>query len=125
MTNRKAIWLVALLMIVGGAFWFHEVQGKQTGESFTVMTFNVGTFNSEIPDMERIRQLIAETGTPEVLLLQEVPEGLQTRNLAERLHHIHQVFHPYPSGQDGLAIISRERSGSFGDVYAFMHFFGE
>jgi exonuclease III len=107
MTNRKAIWLVALLMIVGGAFWFHEVQGKQIGESFTAMTFNVGTFNSKAPDMLRVRELISRTGIPDVLLLQEVPGKKQAGFLAENLKFQSCVFENYPSGKDGLAIISK------------------
>jgi len=106
-TNRKAIWLVALLVIVGGVFWFHEVLGKQTGESFTAMTFNVGTFNAETPDMIRIRELISRTGIPDVLLLQEVPGKKQASFLADNLKFQSCVFEYYPSGKDGLAALSK------------------
>jgi endonuclease/exonuclease/phosphatase family metal-dependent hydrolase len=108
MTKRKAICLVAVLMIIGGVFLFHEAQGKHTGKSFTVMTYNVGTHYFQKPNMERVLQLLAETDTPDVLLLQEVPGKAEARNLVDKLSAIDLIFHRYhPSGRGGLAIISR------------------
>ena len=80
----------------------NEIQGRQPGNPLTVMTFNVGTFDSLRPDMERVRQLIAETGAPDVLLFQEVPGEEEARNLVGELPDKNLIFHPYPSGRDGF-----------------------
>lgn len=109
MSNVKVGLLVVLFSLICGFFLLHEIQGRQPGPDkvFAVMTFNVGTFNAETPDMIRIREQISRTGTPDVLLLQEIPGKKQAGFLADNLKFQSCVFEYYPSGKDGLAVISR------------------
>jgi endonuclease/exonuclease/phosphatase family metal-dependent hydrolase len=100
-----ALSIIALIAI--GLFLIHEVRGNPPDRPLTIMTLNVGTFNSKVPDMNRVAELIGRTGSLDILLLQEVSDALQARKLADDLRLMHCIFTPYASGRDGLAVISR------------------
>jgi len=85
--KRASIGFTLAFIFVCGFILIREIQGRQldSDKALAVMTFNVGTFNAEPPDMIRVGELISRTGTPEVLLLQEVPEKKQASFLADNL----------------------------------------
>jgi len=107
--KKASIGFTLAFIFVCGFILIREIQGRQldSDKALAVMTFNVGTFNSQRPDMGLVRRLIAEMGTPEVLLLQEVPGKKQAVFLADNLKFQSCVFEYYPSGKDGLAVISK------------------
>jgi endonuclease/exonuclease/phosphatase family metal-dependent hydrolase len=107
MGGLKIIALVVLAIIVIGMFLFHEVRDTPPDRALTVMTHNVGTFNSKAPDMKRVAELISRTGPVDILLLQEVPSVSQAWSFADDMKLKHCIFAPYSTGADGLAIISR------------------
>ena len=107
MDNLKIRAFVVLLVIVIGLFLFRGIQGKPPNNPLTIMTHNLSTFNSKLPDMKWVAELIERTGPLDILLLQEVPGILQARKLADDLRLMHCIFVPYASGTDGLAIISQ------------------
>jgi endonuclease/exonuclease/phosphatase (EEP) superfamily protein YafD len=107
MGRLNIIALFVLSFIVIGIVLFHEVHGIAPDRPMTIMTYNVGTFNSKVPDMKQVAELIGRTGSLDILLLQEVPSVLHARELANDLTLPHCIFAPYPSKNDGLAVISR------------------
>lgn len=108
MGNFKTKAIIALSVIAIGLFLFTEIRLKLPNNPLIIMTHNVGTFNSKVPEMKQVAELISQTGSLDILLLQEVPGILQTWNLADNLTLKHFIFIPYsPSKTDGIAVLSR------------------
>ena len=102
-----SIGFIAALIITCGFILLREGRGQVPKSTLTVMTFNVGTFNSSPPDMVAVEKLLLKSGVPDILLLQEVPGKDKARKLADNLQLEHLVFELYPSGRDGLAVLSK------------------
>jgi endonuclease/exonuclease/phosphatase (EEP) superfamily protein YafD len=74
----------------------------------TVVTYNMGTFNGDLPDIEKVVNVLSSDAAPDVLLLQEVPSVQVAREIGDRIGLEHSLFSPYKvKGKYGLAILSR------------------
>ena len=76
MRKLKIRALVALSVIAIGLLLFQEIRGKPPNNPLNIMTQNVGTSNSTVPNMKRVAQLIGRIGPLDILLLQEVSERI-------------------------------------------------
>jgi endonuclease/exonuclease/phosphatase family metal-dependent hydrolase len=99
--------LVALLVTAIGLFLFYGMRDTPPDMPLAVITQNVGTFNSKVPNMTEVAELIDRTGSLDILLLQEVPGVSQASKLADNLKLLHCIFVPYAFRTEGLAVISR------------------
>lgn len=75
--------------------------------SFSVMTFNAGDFD-RCPQAAQIAQVVKTAGVPDIILFQELQEGLQTSELLARLKYPYHAAIPYRYIKgDSIAIFSR------------------
>jgi len=127
--KRKALFLgLAFLAMLCGFMMFHEVQGQvgrqktevggqgaEVGKGLkgiecrlTVMTYNVGTLHGTKLAFGEIVKVIEERGTPDLLLLQEIPNEEMVEGIARSLglgYHVYAGYRAQGKGY-GLAIIS-------------------
>ncbi|MDM8542156.1 endonuclease/exonuclease/phosphatase family protein [Desulfococcaceae bacterium HSG9] len=79
-----------------------------TTDLLTVITYNIGTIDGRLLKPEKIVATIGKNVTPDLLLLQEVPNVKFAIELAESLKMPFYLFSTYSdAGMNGLAILSR------------------
>ena len=97
---------IFVLADVFAAFRKDEVNSTTT-DLLTVITYNIGSFDGRRIEPEKIVSTVRKSVTPDLLLLQEVPDLKFAIELAERFRLPFYLFGPYGAGKRGLAIISR------------------
>jgi len=110
MCRSKITVFLILTILTFGFVMFKEVRGNVPAKSLTVMTYNVGTLNGDRIEFEKIGEVIRKIGTPDLLLLQEVPGEKLAVKLAENLglaNYLYSSYKPGGKGNYGMAIISR------------------
>ena len=108
---KSKIGVILILTISAfGYLMFNEVRGNVPAKSLTVMTYNVGTLNGERIGFDKIGEVIRKIGTPDLLLLQEVPGEKLAVKLAENLglaNYLYSSYKPGGKGNYGMTIMSR------------------
>jgi endonuclease/exonuclease/phosphatase (EEP) superfamily protein YafD len=73
-----------------------------------VLTNNMGTIDGGLPKIEKLYAFLAKEGTPDIVLLQEVPSEKDALGIAAKLGLPFMAFSTYkPNGSDGVAILTR------------------
>ena len=118
--KRKVLFLgLVFLALLCGFMTFHEVQGQISSQPLAVMTYNVGTLHGTKVVFGEIVKAVEEGGTPDLLLLQEIPNEEIVAGIARSLglgYHVYAGYQAHGKGY-GLAIISSKRL-----VNAEMHY---
>lgn len=108
--TRKISVLAALglALVAGTIFAFHGGAVRHDGQVLAVVSYNVGTLNGTRPELKPVVAAIQKQGTPDLVLLQEVPDERFAVAIVQALGLPFQVFKGYQANGVGygLAILS-------------------
>jgi endonuclease/exonuclease/phosphatase family metal-dependent hydrolase len=87
--------------------FFHPGRGK-VADSLTVITYNMGTISGNLPDIDKVVDVLSCKSTPDVVLLQEVPSLKVARDIGSKMGLPFSIFSTYKPGvRYGLAVLAR------------------
>ena len=101
--KRVILFSLFVMIICCGLLFFHEVQGEGVREPFLVVSYNVGTLHGTKVAFGEIVNAVEEGGTPDLLLLQEIPNEDMVVGIARNLGLGYHVYASYRAHGKGVS----------------------